>query len=799
MQRLWALSAAFQIPLDVHMEATQESVAQMERLLDMEFDGRKGIWLWAHAGHYDKPSGFWELLPLPPYRNFYEKPPAEPSTAVWLSRLLTTHENLYIEFSYRDFRQYWEYGVVDYNTGKLKPEWKDLLEAHSDRFVIGTDVDAADPKQYAMLITFWRGVLAQLAPEAAANIAYRNAQGLTIPEKPEPAVLCGPRAPSEPSVSRTILSNMPADQTLLTPSGTGMAVTYAEPTATDDMGVASVICSPFSGSVFLGVTTVTCTATDTAGNSSSARFAITVLTDIDADGVADVNDSCPADPTNTCDTNGSTARMVDAGIGGTLTTPDGSVSVAIPPRALAQDTTLSITHTGSMFELATDLGQVLGILGVEILPEGTVFAVPITLVFTWPDADNDGVVDGTSLAEEDLRITKDAVTITGRCQDESGCDPAANTFRVTVSSLSVFVLNGPLNRPPTASAGVDQRLECAGATCPIILDASGSTDPDSSAGTQDDIAEYRWYEDYGTPQQLLLGTGQVLVVILDVGVHAVTLEVTDQSGVVGTDTVAITLDPAHLSLFVVEKAEVDWRKHADHLTEVKLHGRLALPSGLLVADVAAMAVLTLDLGDQPGVLSQQVVFETRDGRHEQWQYRARPSGAGIERMSIHWRGAKFDYRSGGLRLKTEFIAADAASLTITREDTSAALILAVNGVTVSIDAAGVVPSSVPYEVDEDGEITFTLPFELTPDLAIEVTVGGQPPTTILVGDYYTPAGGKFEVEARVETGDRDGTSLPASLVVTLALGNEGFSGSTTISDLGWRKRSHREWKAHRND
>jgi hypothetical protein len=263
--------------------------------------------------------------------------------------------------------------------------------------------------------------------------------------------------------------------------------------------------------------------------------------------------------------------------------------------------------------------------------------------------------------------------------------------------------------------------------------------------------------------------------------------------------VAVTLDPAQLSLFVVEKAEVDWRKHADHLTEVKLHGRLALPAGLLVADVAATAALTLDLGDQAGVLSQQVVFETRDGRHEQWQYRARPSGAGIEKLSIHWRGAKFDSRSGGVRLKTEFIAADATSLAITREDTAAALTLAVNGVTVAIDTAGVVTTSVPYEVDEDGEITFTLPFELTPDLAIEVTVGGQSPLTILVGDYYTPAGGKFEVEARVETGGRDGTSLPASLRVTLALGQEGFSGSATISDQGWRKRSSKEWKAHKND
>lgn len=33
MQRLWALSATYQVPLSVHMDATEESVAEMEQLL----------------------------------------------------------------------------------------------------------------------------------------------------------------------------------------------------------------------------------------------------------------------------------------------------------------------------------------------------------------------------------------------------------------------------------------------------------------------------------------------------------------------------------------------------------------------------------------------------------------------------------------------------------------------------------------------------------------------------------------------------------------------------------------------
>ena len=58
---------------------------------------------------------------------------------------------------------------------------------------------------------------------------------------------------------------------------TGVTVTYATPAATDNAGPPTVTCSPASGGVFaVGATTVTCTATDAAGNSASASFTVTV-------------------------------------------------------------------------------------------------------------------------------------------------------------------------------------------------------------------------------------------------------------------------------------------------------------------------------------------------------------------------------------------------------------------------------------------------------------------------------------------------------------------------------------------
>jgi len=69
----------------------------------------------------------------------------------------------------------------------------------------------------------------------------------------------------------------PANSVAEATSAAGAAVTYSPATATDDVGVTSLTYSKASGSVFaLGVTTVTATATDAAGNSGSATFTVTV-------------------------------------------------------------------------------------------------------------------------------------------------------------------------------------------------------------------------------------------------------------------------------------------------------------------------------------------------------------------------------------------------------------------------------------------------------------------------------------------------------------------------------------------
>ncbi|MDN4594492.1 HYR domain-containing protein [Polycladomyces subterraneus] len=75
------------------------------------------------------------------------------------------------------------------------------------------------------------------------------------------------------------------------PGECGAFVTFPDPTVTDNCPV-TVSCSPASGSFFpVGTTTVTCTATDAAGNTSTCSFTVTVQ-DTEAPVI-----TCPADVT----------------------------------------------------------------------------------------------------------------------------------------------------------------------------------------------------------------------------------------------------------------------------------------------------------------------------------------------------------------------------------------------------------------------------------------------------------------------------------------------------------------------
>ncbi|MDD5163772.1 MAG: HYR domain-containing protein [Candidatus ainarchaeum sp.] len=75
-----------------------------------------------------------------------------------------------------------------------------------------------------------------------------------------------------------IITGTPANITAEATSSAGAIVNYTNPTATDNSGTTPVVsCIPASGGTFpLGSTTVTCTATDAAGNSATTTFIVTI-------------------------------------------------------------------------------------------------------------------------------------------------------------------------------------------------------------------------------------------------------------------------------------------------------------------------------------------------------------------------------------------------------------------------------------------------------------------------------------------------------------------------------------------
>jgi hypothetical protein len=79
-----------------------------------------------------------------------------------------------------------------------------------------------------------------------------------------------------PAVTVPVMSNVPPNQVIEATSGQGAVATFTTPTASDQQGSLSVTCTHQSGSTFpLGTTTVSCSATNSAGTTTQS-FTITV-------------------------------------------------------------------------------------------------------------------------------------------------------------------------------------------------------------------------------------------------------------------------------------------------------------------------------------------------------------------------------------------------------------------------------------------------------------------------------------------------------------------------------------------
>lgn len=142
-----------------------------------------------------------------------------------------------------------------------------------------------------------------------------------------------------------------------------------------------------------------------------------------------------------------------------------------------------------------------------------------------------------TLASEGQPLTTDengqVVETLSVTEDDAGDVEVTAVSGEFTKTLIVPVVVVPLNTPPTADAGEDQTIECPDG---VTLDGSGSTDADSTEGTNDDIVLYEWF--LGEEK---IAEGMTAEVILPLGVHVITLKVTDNLGATDTDEVTITV------------------------------------------------------------------------------------------------------------------------------------------------------------------------------------------------------------------------------------------------------------------
>jgi PKD repeat protein len=309
---------------------------------------------------------------------------------------------------------------------------------------------------------------------------------------------------------------LPADIIAEAPDETGTTVSYTV-TAEDVVdGHITPSCNYESGDFFpIGATTVDCSATDSAGNSSTASFHVLVTTDSDRAAGGD------------CDSAGCV-----------LTTPDGSVQIIVPAGALDQGVYLSITESGTSFEITTNQGNGGALFGVTFQPALIEFNEAVTIIFSWTDNEREGFIDGTNIKEENVIITKDNDAITDKCKNEPvdgdlpDCDQDANTFTFEVWEFSEICMV-MLNNPPTVSdiiAPVDPQQ----VGTPISVSAAFEDPPFIYTLIDTHTATWDWGDgasDSGTVTETN-GSGSVEGTheYTAPGIYAITLTVTDNHG-----------------------------------------------------------------------------------------------------------------------------------------------------------------------------------------------------------------------------------------------------------------------------
>lgn len=146
------IAAKYDVPIDIHMEATDETVAGLEKLLD---HNKSAKLIWEHAGRSNTGK----------------------TTPLLMRRLMKEHPNLYSAVKIRKAKTAERIAVrILDDEDKITPEWMALFRDFPDRFMIGSDIKPGEKEDDFSHIKYQRTFLSRLPPEIAKKIERENAK-----------------------------------------------------------------------------------------------------------------------------------------------------------------------------------------------------------------------------------------------------------------------------------------------------------------------------------------------------------------------------------------------------------------------------------------------------------------------------------------------------------------------------------------------------------------------------------------------------------------------------------------------
>ena len=156
------------------------------------------------------------------------------------------------------------------------------------------------------------------------------------------------------------------------------------------------------------------------------------------------------------------------------------------------------------------------------------------------------------------------------------------------------------NLPPSADAGADRTVPDSDrdGTETVTLDGSASSDRDGT------IVSYEWREG-ATP----IGTTARVDVTLPVGVHTLTLEVTDNGGASDTDTVVVTVNPANQVTVTASTTQATEAGTVPGVFTVARSGDTSLPLTVLYT-LTGTALAGADYVSLPGTVTIEAASTT---------------------------------------------------------------------------------------------------------------------------------------------------------------------------------------------